>query len=1458
MTPTKVENTTAIRADGVIAAELKDIRVRRETTHGFTDSSTDSSTAFTPDPNKDADAQLTDIRNEALEQHLVGMSFSGGGIRSGTFAVGFLQGLASLGLLRRIDYLSTVSGGGYASAWLAAWVKREGQLGEVEKQLDPSRVTQNTATRTPLNGVVDEEPEPIRHLREYDSFMMPQPGALTADTWSIIATWLRNVTINLMMLLPMILVVVLIARIVVYLYNHVSHDAIDTNPEAHLDQVLYYLLAGGFLFMGIRLVVLGSGLSDVQEVRRKRVGLGIVAIAVSLLLFTLTLGWDTAELWRWWVMSEADFWKSVAKHKSNPGAIGWTCFGAGLATLLAGIILNATALGEFRRRAGSGAHPEKRQEKLDRRLPNVGAVASIDALLLIGASVLLTIPLRGIVWAISNGVTADDKNLRGDVGAISHSWSPVRDAISHWLSPVQSFFKTMIESQPGLLGLPNILLHVLVIGGAMTLAALAINWRNGTLYTDIPPKKGFKNWYVRYMKAALIYTFAAFLAGATAGLLLPLLEVLARTLDEQALPYVAATILPPLGMLIMIAAFIVEVGLNGRQITEAEREWWGRLSATLMIGAILWTLAMATVIYVPALFLSLGVPLRVALTSGWLSATAFGVIAGRKGRPEGGPSLSTIATFMPMVFLIGLIGAISLVAAFLVNSPPPQFTTHPGELTGASGYFLGVVGTTFSSLAIPILGAYVIYWIANRFIDVNLFSLHAMYANRLVRCYVGASRPKPRWQTRWGGIHDPRVGGGAPSLIPSTDSKLDPLPDRDPNPATGFDLTDDIPLYDFRIGKSNDRDYYGPYLLFNTTLNLVAGGELAWRDRKGESFVMTPRHCGSKSLGYADLDATTRENLTLGRAITISGASIDPNMKYYQSAALSAFLTIFNARLGFWIRNPLFTPWNADSPKMGDRLWVELFGETDGTDEYVHLSDGGHFENLGVYELIRRRCRYVIILDSGEDADASNDNLSELIRLCRIDFGIGIELDTRPLQAIGPDKLTSAHVVVGRIRYDDVDSGQMPGTLIYVKISLTGDEPPDLQKYAKADPRFPHHPADLRQTFSEEQFECYRALGEHMARDVFKDAVNSSLVQAEQIGTPSDAKAYIRGNQRLFAAIRSRWSQQPAQHDENYVRASREWTDLIRDIRKDPELKSLSDAIYPETKAADHHERQTVAQMLQVMEDAWISLGMKTNANLPIDRGWMNVFRRWANTDAFRRLWPAFRPEFSPGFVQFCESQLHMVAATPVLLRVPRDYATNHRYRFESTSIATLTEEFAREWPSLATPEPISPGALVSPPKRGLAERIAEALKINPTGDPPIWLIVEAPSGYPTADQAPADEKFPGGIFLIGEYLDVNVDLKRGIVQQSVHTGPFELFTWIRRPRRSEGLGTQFIDTVLNEARTLLGAGTRLRVRYPKSGQRADTDQSLEMWKSFYALHDFKPVKFVRLGTRESVMKFTL
>ncbi len=143
-------------------------------------------------------------RLHALDMHVAGLAISGGGIRSATFALGVLQALAHFKLLRRFDYLSTVSGGGYIGSWLAAWIQRDQSIANVESQLAPSRINQSEAHRRllPQSMVVDEEPETIHHLRAYSDYLTPRLGVLTPDTWTILAIYFRNILINLLMLLP--------------------------------------------------------------------------------------------------------------------------------------------------------------------------------------------------------------------------------------------------------------------------------------------------------------------------------------------------------------------------------------------------------------------------------------------------------------------------------------------------------------------------------------------------------------------------------------------------------------------------------------------------------------------------------------------------------------------------------------------------------------------------------------------------------------------------------------------------------------------------------------------------------------------------------------------------------------------------------------------------------------------------------------------------------------------------------------------------------------------------------------------------------------------------------------------------------------------------------------------------------------------------------------------------------
>src|SRR5918992_3494223 len=138
------------------------------------------------------------------------LCFSGGGIRSATFGLGIVQGLARHGMIGQFDYLSTVSGGGYLGSWLTGWIQRERQrLGDAQAAV---REVESRLRGLPEKPI-DPEPAPLHHLRSYSRYISPRFGLLSADTWTIVALFLRNLLLNWLVLLPLIAAVLMIPRL---------------------------------------------------------------------------------------------------------------------------------------------------------------------------------------------------------------------------------------------------------------------------------------------------------------------------------------------------------------------------------------------------------------------------------------------------------------------------------------------------------------------------------------------------------------------------------------------------------------------------------------------------------------------------------------------------------------------------------------------------------------------------------------------------------------------------------------------------------------------------------------------------------------------------------------------------------------------------------------------------------------------------------------------------------------------------------------------------------------------------------------------------------------------------------------------------------------------------------------------------------------------------------------------
>lgn len=218
---------------------------------------------------------------------------------------------------------------------------------------------------------------------------------------------------------------------------------------------------------------------------------------------------------------------------------------------------------------------------------------------------------------------------------------------------------------------------------------------------------------------------------------------------------------------------------------------------------------------------------------------------------------------------------------------------------------------------------------------------------------------------------------------------------------------DNVPLYKTFNPKGKEiRDWLNPYPLINTCLNLQSpgGGEAFKGSKANDYFLLSPLYCGAKLVDYVKTDEFPGYNeMTLPAATTISAAAVNPGMGNYSNKVLSVFMTLFNARLGFWVNNPM-----KRFSQQTYRVWwpfyffYELFSKINTDNRKLNISDGGHIENLGVYELLRRRCRLIIAVDAGADPKGTFGDLNNLTIRARNELGIAIQFREQPEDVLTP------------------------------------------------------------------------------------------------------------------------------------------------------------------------------------------------------------------------------------------------------------------------------------------------------------------------------------------------------------------------------------------------------------------------------------------------------------------------
>ena len=299
----------------------------------------------------------------------------------------------------------------------------------------------------------------------------------------------------------------------------------------------------------------------------------------------------------------------------------------------------------------------------------------------------------------------------------------------------------------------------------------------------------------------------------------------------------------------------------------------------------------------------------------------------------------------------------------------------------------------------------------------------------------------------------------------------------------------------------------GPYHLINTNLVLVASATPKYRGRGGDNFILSPLFCGSNATGWSDTNREPGQGLTLATAMAISGAALNPNAGcggegVTRQPVLSVLMSLLNIRLGYWLRNPRRAGQAGLSVGKPNFLWpglAEVFGrfnlkETSGN---ILLTDGGHFENLGIYELVRRRLKLIVACDGGADPEYTFSDLANAIEKVRADFGAIIEvndLDLRPLiprpdedrkadSGTPAQRFAERGYLFAAIRYAKTDrkDANSEGMLIYLTTTFFRGLSADLYGYRNAHPSFPDEPTS-DQFFDEKQFEAYRELGYQTAR----------------------------------------------------------------------------------------------------------------------------------------------------------------------------------------------------------------------------------------------------------------------------------------------------------------------------------------------------------------------------------------
>ncbi len=467
----------------------------------------------------------------------------------------------------------------------------------------------------------------------------------------------------------------------------------------------------------------------------------------------------------------------------------------------------------------------------------------------------------------------------------------------------------------------------------------------------------------------------------------------------------------------------------------------------------------------------------------------------------------------------GLIGPLLLLGVVVLTVAAAM-----SEVSG--GFEPGLVG-----LGVAVLAIFAVLYF---FVDLTTWSLHPFYKRRLASVFA---------------LKRVRVDGLNDKELHRVEALDEGVPGSEGGVAIERDYDELVPISKTALTERGP-DCEWPTLLVCAAANVSDAGATP-PGRRVTSFTFSANSVGGPlvgAVGMTDLEGAFEaggdrkaargglgkvatwikerirggqrrsRDLTLPATIAMSGAAISPSMGKMTKRSLTFLMALANIRLGVWVPSPRRVKELEEDDGGGWRrmlyarprpwyLLCELLGLNRVRGRYLYVTDGGHYENLGLVELLRRGCTEVYCLDASGVGEGKGEfeALGDAIALARSELGVEIEFAAEPRdhedgeedEPVGTDpdelvpdektRMAERDVVIGKIVYPvgGPDGEPLMGKLVYVRNTMTAKAPWDVRAHQKADPRFPNNPT-IDQLYTDQKFESYRALGALAGANAFE------------------------------------------------------------------------------------------------------------------------------------------------------------------------------------------------------------------------------------------------------------------------------------------------------------------------------------------------------------------------------------